>query len=160
MWELRGTASAVCFIVELFLSLPLSGKAPPNLPPGVPPLLPNPYIMAPGLLHAYPVSGTTCSLQSYHATRSLLALSSVEKPETVTSAQQECLGWEEFGPAVFHKTVAEEIHVPVGVNSGNSGHPRAGSVCLFSTASPSFGEQQPLVRAQLMKVWSCISNVV
>ncbi|KAI1885947.1 hypothetical protein AGOR_G00209000 [Albula goreensis] len=41
-------------------SLPLrsstaaSGKAPPNLPPGVPPLLPNPYIMAPGLLHAYP----------------------------------------------------------------------------------------------------------
>uniref|UniRef100_A0A669CG00 Ubiquitin associated protein 2-like n=1 Tax=Oreochromis niloticus TaxID=8128 RepID=A0A669CG00_ORENI len=29
-------------------------KAPPNLPPGVPPLLPNPYIMAPGLLHAYP----------------------------------------------------------------------------------------------------------
>ncbi|XP_042640903.1 ubiquitin-associated protein 2-like isoform X13 [Tyto alba] len=31
-----------------------SGKAPPNLPPGVPPLLPNPYIMAPGLLHAYP----------------------------------------------------------------------------------------------------------
>ncbi|KAG2462213.1 UBP2L protein, partial [Polypterus senegalus] len=30
-----------------------SGKAPPNLPPGVPPLLPNPYIMAPGLLH-YP----------------------------------------------------------------------------------------------------------
>ncbi|XP_058863462.1 ubiquitin-associated protein 2-like isoform X6 [Acipenser ruthenus] len=33
---------------------PVSGKAPPNLPPGVPPLLPNPYIMAPGLLHAYP----------------------------------------------------------------------------------------------------------
>ncbi|TKS88330.1 Ubiquitin-associated protein 2-like [Collichthys lucidus] len=32
-----------------------SGKAPPNLPPGVPPLLPNPYIVAPGLLHAYPV---------------------------------------------------------------------------------------------------------
>uniref|UniRef100_A0A8C4Y511 Ubiquitin associated protein 2 like n=1 Tax=Gopherus evgoodei TaxID=1825980 RepID=A0A8C4Y511_9SAUR len=31
-----------------------AGKAPPNLPPGVPPLLPNPYIMAPGLLHAYP----------------------------------------------------------------------------------------------------------
>ncbi|XP_051527707.1 ubiquitin-associated protein 2-like isoform X2 [Myxocyprinus asiaticus] len=30
-----------------------SGKAPPNLPPGVPPLLPNPYIMAPGLLHPY-----------------------------------------------------------------------------------------------------------
>lgn len=36
--------------------LSLLGKAPPNLPPGVPPLLPNPYIMAPGLLHAYPVS--------------------------------------------------------------------------------------------------------
>ncbi|XP_030644625.1 ubiquitin-associated protein 2-like [Chanos chanos] len=34
-----------------------SGKAPPNLPPGVPPLLPNPYIMAPGLLHAYPMYG-------------------------------------------------------------------------------------------------------
>uniref|UniRef100_A0A4W4EPM7 UBA domain-containing protein n=1 Tax=Electrophorus electricus TaxID=8005 RepID=A0A4W4EPM7_ELEEL len=33
-----------------------AGKAPPNLPPGVPPLLPNPYIMAPGLLHPYPVS--------------------------------------------------------------------------------------------------------
>ncbi|XP_029700961.1 ubiquitin-associated protein 2-like isoform X5 [Takifugu rubripes] len=32
----------------------VDGKAPPNLPPGVPPLLPNPYIMAPGLLHAYP----------------------------------------------------------------------------------------------------------
>ncbi|KAM5129291.1 ubiquitin-associated protein 2-like isoform 3-T3 [Mantella aurantiaca] len=31
-----------------------SGKVPPNLPPGVAPLLPNPYIMAPGLLHAYP----------------------------------------------------------------------------------------------------------
>ncbi|KAK2081558.1 Ubiquitin-associated protein 2-like [Saguinus oedipus] len=31
-----------------------SGKAPPSLSPGVPPLLPNPYIMAPGLLHAYP----------------------------------------------------------------------------------------------------------
>uniref|UniRef100_A0A8C2AX55 Ubiquitin associated protein 2-like n=1 Tax=Cyprinus carpio TaxID=7962 RepID=A0A8C2AX55_CYPCA len=31
-----------------------AGKAPPNLPPGVPPLLPNPYIMAPGLLHPYP----------------------------------------------------------------------------------------------------------
>lgn len=38
-----------------------TGKAPPNLPPGVPPLLPNPYIMAPGLLHAYPVSLTLLS---------------------------------------------------------------------------------------------------
>ncbi|XP_016317904.1 ubiquitin-associated protein 2-like isoform X6 [Sinocyclocheilus anshuiensis] len=35
-------------------SMAASGKAPPNLPPGVPPLLPNPYIMAPGLLHPYP----------------------------------------------------------------------------------------------------------
>ncbi|XP_041037521.1 ubiquitin-associated protein 2-like isoform X2 [Carcharodon carcharias] len=34
-----------------------SGKAPPNLPPGVPPLLPNPYIVAPGLLPAYQVYG-------------------------------------------------------------------------------------------------------
>lgn len=90
-----------------------------------------------------------------HVTRSLLALSSasregysiIEKPETITSAQQDCLGWEEFGPGVFHKAVAEEIHVPVGVNVGNSGHPRADSVCLSSTASPTFGEQQPLVRA-------------
>lgn len=35
----------------------LPGKAPPNLSPGVPPLLPNQYIMGPGgLLPAYPVS--------------------------------------------------------------------------------------------------------
>lgn len=95
MWGLRETAPAVCFTVDLLLSFPFSGKAPPNLPPGVPPLLPNPYIMAPGLLHAYPVSGMTGSLQSCYATRSLLALSSaskeegsiVEKPKTVTSAQ-------------------------------------------------------------------------
>uniref|UniRef100_A0A8C8D3U5 UBA domain-containing protein n=1 Tax=Oncorhynchus tshawytscha TaxID=74940 RepID=A0A8C8D3U5_ONCTS len=38
----------------LFSAGLFTGKAPPNLPPGVPPLLPNPYIMAPGLLHAYP----------------------------------------------------------------------------------------------------------
>ncbi|XP_061616580.1 ubiquitin-associated protein 2-like isoform X4 [Phyllopteryx taeniolatus] len=31
-----------------------SGKVLPNLPPGVSPLLPNPYIMTPGLLHPYP----------------------------------------------------------------------------------------------------------
>uniref|UniRef100_A0AAX7VMY4 UBA domain-containing protein n=1 Tax=Astatotilapia calliptera TaxID=8154 RepID=A0AAX7VMY4_ASTCA len=39
---------------KLFLYVNRKRKAPPNLPPGVPPLLPNPYIMAPGLLHAYP----------------------------------------------------------------------------------------------------------
>lgn len=34
-----------------------TGKAPPNLSQGVPPLLPNQYIMGPGgLLPAYPVS--------------------------------------------------------------------------------------------------------
>ncbi|XP_048848426.1 ubiquitin-associated protein 2-like isoform X2 [Brienomyrus brachyistius] len=31
-----------------------SGKVPANLPPGVPPLLPNPYMVNPGLLHPYP----------------------------------------------------------------------------------------------------------
>uniref|UniRef100_A0A8B9LXS8 Ubiquitin associated protein 2-like n=1 Tax=Astyanax mexicanus TaxID=7994 RepID=A0A8B9LXS8_ASTMX len=41
-------------IISLCLWIYLFWKAPPNLPPGVPPLLPNPYIMAPGLLHAYP----------------------------------------------------------------------------------------------------------
>uniref|UniRef100_A0A8C5G1A1 UBA domain-containing protein n=1 Tax=Gouania willdenowi TaxID=441366 RepID=A0A8C5G1A1_GOUWI len=41
-------------IITLISCFALSGKAPPNLPPGVPPLLPNPYIVAPGLLHAYP----------------------------------------------------------------------------------------------------------
>lgn len=35
----------------------MTGKAPPNLSQGVPPLLPNQYIMGPGgLLPAYPVS--------------------------------------------------------------------------------------------------------
>uniref|UniRef100_A0AAR2K7B9 UBA domain-containing protein n=1 Tax=Pygocentrus nattereri TaxID=42514 RepID=A0AAR2K7B9_PYGNA len=45
-----------CMLCCAFGQSPLFpiGKAPPNLPPGVPPLLPNPYIMAPGLLHAYP----------------------------------------------------------------------------------------------------------
>ncbi|EAW53217.1 ubiquitin associated protein 2-like, isoform CRA_e [Homo sapiens] len=45
------------FIINIFwahFDIHSFGKAPPNLPPGVPPLLPNPYIMAPGLLHAYP----------------------------------------------------------------------------------------------------------
>ncbi|XP_072562237.1 ubiquitin-associated protein 2-like isoform X2 [Paramormyrops kingsleyae] len=31
-----------------------SAKVPTNLPPGVPPLLPNPYMLTPGLLHPYP----------------------------------------------------------------------------------------------------------
>lgn len=43
------------------------GKAPPNLPPGVPPLLPNPYIVAPGLLHHYPVSFLLCGLSYAHS---------------------------------------------------------------------------------------------
>lgn len=42
------------WLLNVFVVL-CTGKVPPNLPPGVPPLLPNPYIMAPGLLHAYPV---------------------------------------------------------------------------------------------------------
>ncbi|KAG7476546.1 hypothetical protein MATL_G00084050 [Megalops atlanticus] len=44
--------SAACRTAPLLSS---SGKAPPNLPQGVPPLLPNQYIMGPGgLLPAYP----------------------------------------------------------------------------------------------------------
>uniref|UniRef100_A0A665WZX7 Ubiquitin associated protein 2-like n=1 Tax=Echeneis naucrates TaxID=173247 RepID=A0A665WZX7_ECHNA len=46
--------SVGCLILTIAHPLVHLGKAPPNLPPGVPPLLPNPYIMAPGLLHAYP----------------------------------------------------------------------------------------------------------
>lgn len=39
-----------------------TGKAPPNLSQGVPPLLPNQYIMGPGgLLPAYPVSSPSGS---------------------------------------------------------------------------------------------------
>uniref|UniRef100_A0A674DC30 Ubiquitin associated protein 2-like n=1 Tax=Salmo trutta TaxID=8032 RepID=A0A674DC30_SALTR len=48
------TTSPGCQVQNCLYTSPR--KAPPNLPPGVPPLLPNPYIMAPGLLHAYPVS--------------------------------------------------------------------------------------------------------
>ncbi|KAL4646676.1 ubiquitin-associated protein 2-like isoform X14 [Arapaima gigas] len=48
------TATAASSSASSRSSVASSGKAPPNLPPGVPPLLPNPYIMAPGLLHAYP----------------------------------------------------------------------------------------------------------
>lgn len=52
VWHLwRYHIHCLVFHVHVFTT----GKAPPNLPPGVPPLLPNPYIMAPGLLHAYPV---------------------------------------------------------------------------------------------------------
>lgn len=50
----RITTSSAALLLPLSCT-PLTGKAPPNLPPGVPPLLPNPYIVAPGLLHAYPV---------------------------------------------------------------------------------------------------------
>ncbi|XP_056124296.1 ubiquitin-associated protein 2-like isoform X2 [Rhinichthys klamathensis goyatoka] len=49
-----GSATLAPSSVSLSRSTAASGKAPPNLPPGVPPLLPNPYIMAPGLLHPYP----------------------------------------------------------------------------------------------------------
>ncbi|XP_043073748.1 ubiquitin-associated protein 2-like isoform X3 [Puntigrus tetrazona] len=48
------SATAVPSSASSSRSTAASGKAPPNLPPGVPPLLPNPYIMAPGLLHPYP----------------------------------------------------------------------------------------------------------
>ncbi|XP_061089957.1 ubiquitin-associated protein 2-like isoform X7 [Conger conger] len=48
------SAATAISSASLRSSMAMSGKAPPNLPPGVPPLLPNPYIMAPGLLHAYP----------------------------------------------------------------------------------------------------------
>ncbi|XP_057211562.1 ubiquitin-associated protein 2-like isoform X2 [Triplophysa rosa] len=47
-------AAAAPSLTALSRSTAASGKAPPNLPPGVPPLLPNPYIVAPGLLHHYP----------------------------------------------------------------------------------------------------------
>lgn len=44
----------------------LTGKAPPNLSQGVPPLLPNQYIMGPGgLLPAYPVSRPSTITQTF-----------------------------------------------------------------------------------------------
>ncbi|KAM4662988.1 ubiquitin-associated protein 2-like isoform 2-T2 [Discoglossus pictus] len=49
-----GLSSSSTIVPSTRSSIAPTGKAPPNLPPGVPPLLPNPYIMAPGLLHAYP----------------------------------------------------------------------------------------------------------
>ncbi|KAM6903189.1 ubiquitin-associated protein 2-like isoform 3-T4 [Lycodopsis pacificus] len=52
--SLAAAASVIPSSASSRSSAASSGKAPPNLPPGVPPLLPNPYIMAPGLLHAYP----------------------------------------------------------------------------------------------------------
>lgn len=55
-----------------------SGKAPPNLPPGVPPLLPNPYIMAPGLLHAYPVGSCQGQVKLTRTIRALLVLHRVQ----------------------------------------------------------------------------------
>ncbi|KAG9354313.1 hypothetical protein JZ751_012437, partial [Albula glossodonta] len=49
------TVPSACRTTPLLSS---SGKAPPNLPQGVPPLLPNQYIMGPGgLLPAYPIYG-------------------------------------------------------------------------------------------------------
>uniref|UniRef100_A0A8C7WCS5 Ubiquitin associated protein 2-like n=1 Tax=Oncorhynchus mykiss TaxID=8022 RepID=A0A8C7WCS5_ONCMY len=56
------TTSPGCQVQNCLYTSPR--KAPPNLPPGVPPLLPNPYIMAPGLLHAYPVIKTEPLLSS------------------------------------------------------------------------------------------------
>lgn len=42
---------------SLHLNFAFTGKAPPNLPQGVPPLLHNQYLVGPGgLLPAYPVS--------------------------------------------------------------------------------------------------------
>lgn len=61
-----GLASYLVFSAEAFSFLKVffkclyfgsTGKAPPNLPQGVPPLLHNQYIVGPGgLLPAYPVS--------------------------------------------------------------------------------------------------------
>uniref|UniRef100_A0A8C2K024 Ubiquitin associated protein 2a n=1 Tax=Cyprinus carpio TaxID=7962 RepID=A0A8C2K024_CYPCA len=46
------------FIFQKLLPCLCAGKAPPNLSQGVPPLLPNQYIMGPGgLLPAYPIYG-------------------------------------------------------------------------------------------------------
>lgn len=41
---------------NLLSFLSSAGKVPTNLPTGVPPLLPSPYMVTPGLLHPYPVS--------------------------------------------------------------------------------------------------------
>lgn len=46
--------------IKVIVVIALAGKAPPNLSQGVPPLLPNQYIMGPGgLLPAYPVRRTS-----------------------------------------------------------------------------------------------------
>lgn len=53
-FELRGKSAILHF--PKTLPCLCAGKAPPNLSQGVPPLLPNQYIMGPGgLLPAYPV---------------------------------------------------------------------------------------------------------
>lgn len=46
-------------MVMVVVSIP-TGKAPPNLSPGVPPILASQFVMGPGgLMPAYPVSGPT-----------------------------------------------------------------------------------------------------
>lgn len=57
-----------------------TGKAPPNLPQGVPPLLHNQYIVGPGgLLPAYPVSSFIVSVFDFFA----LGASGPSRPATV-----------------------------------------------------------------------------
>ncbi|XP_067887782.1 ubiquitin-associated protein 2a isoform X2 [Heterodontus francisci] len=54
------SAPSVCMPTATTRAVPSvsSGKAPPNLPPGVPPILHNQYIVGPGgLLPAYPIYG-------------------------------------------------------------------------------------------------------
>ncbi|KAM5299660.1 LOW QUALITY PROTEIN: ubiquitin-associated protein 2 [Ctenodactylus gundi] len=55
---LGGTTVSVSSSNSRATPLVTSGKAPPNLPQGVPPLLPNQYLVGPGgLLPAYPIYG-------------------------------------------------------------------------------------------------------
>uniref|UniRef100_A0AAQ6IJ96 UBA domain-containing protein n=1 Tax=Anabas testudineus TaxID=64144 RepID=A0AAQ6IJ96_ANATE len=52
------THISIRYITTVVVFVVLTGKAPPNLSQGVPPLLPNQYIMGPGgLLPAYPIYG-------------------------------------------------------------------------------------------------------
>lgn len=60
---------------SLCLIFVFTGKAPPNLPQGVPPLLHNQYLMGPGgLLPAYPVSTRGAPGQLHPPRRLRLAL--------------------------------------------------------------------------------------